>query len=170
MLELNPMIDKLSNKNSYAIFTGDFNINLLEINTKLKYQAFLDLFVTHRFYQKMFNPQDSQKIKVRFLTIFFKLNENISKSYSGILLSYLTDHFPLFTCLDIHQSNKQKRNKHIMIETKDKDLKKLFHNDIQSSLKKYSISNDLITDPNLTYAMLEQVIFSAKKGPKTKKV
>ena len=36
MLQLNHVIDKLSNENSYAIFTGDFNINLLEINTRLK--------------------------------------------------------------------------------------------------------------------------------------
>ena len=71
MLELNPVIDTLSNENSYAIFTGDFNINLLEINTRLKYQAFFDLFVTQSFIQKLYNQQDSQKRKVRFLTIFF---------------------------------------------------------------------------------------------------
>ena len=41
MLELNPVIDKLSNENFYAIFTGDFNINLLEINTRLKISSIL---------------------------------------------------------------------------------------------------------------------------------
>ena len=71
MLELNPIIDRLSNVNFYAIFTGDFNINLLQINMRLKYQAFFDLFVTQSFYPKIVQPQDSQKRKVRFLTIFF---------------------------------------------------------------------------------------------------
>ena len=68
MLELNP-ISKLSNENSYAILTGDININLLEINMRLKYQAFFDLFVTQSFYP-MYNQQDSQRRKVRFLAIF----------------------------------------------------------------------------------------------------
>ena len=63
MLELNPVIDKLSNENSYAIFTGDFNINLLEINTRLKYQAFFDLFVTQSFYPKIVQPTRFTKKK-----------------------------------------------------------------------------------------------------------
>ena len=29
MFELNPIIDELSNENFYAIFTGDFYINIL---------------------------------------------------------------------------------------------------------------------------------------------
>ena len=64
----------------------------------------------------------------------------MSKSYSGILLSYISDHLPIFTCLDIYKSNKQKINKYIMFEKQDKDSIKLFHDDIESSLKKYSIS------------------------------
>ena len=121
MLELNPVIDKLSNENSYAIFTGDFNINLLEINTRLKYQAFLDLFVTQSFYSKIVQPTRFTKKKGSIDNIFCKLNENMSKSYSGILLSHISDHLPIFACLDIYKSNKQKRNKYIMIEKQDKD-------------------------------------------------
>ena len=61
MLELNSMIDKLPLGNSYIIFTGDFNINRLEINTMLKYQAFFDLLLHKVFIQKFYNQQDSQK-------------------------------------------------------------------------------------------------------------
>ena len=162
MLELNPVIDKLSNENSYAIFTGDFKINLLEINTRLKYQAFFDLFVTQKFLSKNCTTNKIHK-KERFDSwqYFCKSNENMSKSYSGILLSYISDHLPIFTCLDIYKSNKQKRNKYIMIEKQDKDSIKLFHDDIESSLKNIQFPNDLTTDPNLTYDMLEQVRSSA---------
>ena len=170
MLELNPVIDKLSNENSYAIFTGDFNINLLEINTRLKYQAFFDLFVTQSFYPKIVQPTRFTKKKGSILdNIFCKLNENMSKSYSGILLSHISDHLPIFTCLDIYKSNKQKRNKYIMIEKQDKDSIKLFHDDIESSLKNIQFPNDLTTDPNLTKKMLEQVISSAKEKHLTPK-
>ena len=40
MLELNPIIDKLLNENSYAIFTGNFNINLLEANPLCRWCKF----------------------------------------------------------------------------------------------------------------------------------
>ena len=50
-----------------------------------------------------------------------------------------------------------------MIETKNKDSIKLFHDGIESSLKNIQFPNDLTTDPNLTYDMLEQVILSAKE-------
>ena len=47
-----------------------------------------------------------------------------------------------------------------MIETKYDDSIK---HDIQSSFKNIQLPNDLTTDPNLTYDMLEQVILSAKE-------
>ena len=56
-----------------------------------------------------------------------------------------------------------------MIETKDKDSIKLFHVDIQSSLKNVQFPNDLSTNPDLTYDMIEQVILSAKKNTQTQK-
>ena len=65
MLELNPIIDKLSNENFCAIFTGDFNIYLLEINTRLKYQPYIAPFVTQSFYPKIVQPTRLKK-KERF--------------------------------------------------------------------------------------------------------
>ena len=71
MLELNLIKDKLSNENSYAIFTYDFNINLLEINTRLKYQASFDLFVTQNFYPKIVKPTRFTKKKGLILENIF---------------------------------------------------------------------------------------------------
>ena len=52
-----------------------------------------------------------------------------------------------------------------MIEKQDKDSIKLFHDDIEPSLKNIQFPNDLTTDPNL----LEQVISSAKEKHLTPK-
>ena len=130
MLELNHIMNELSNENSYAICTGDFTINLSEINLRLKYQAFFDPFATQRLYKNCTTHKIYKKGSIHD-NIFV----DICKSYSATLLSYISDHLSPFTCLDIHKSNKQTRNKHIMIETKDKDSIKLFHDDIQSSFK-----------------------------------
>ena len=64
LLELNYIITTISNENSYAIFNGDFNINILETNTRLKYQALCDLFVTQSFYPKIVQPTRSKKESV----------------------------------------------------------------------------------------------------------
>ena len=55
------------------------------------------------------------------------------------------------------------------MKKQDKDSIKLFHDDIESSLKNIQFPNDLTTDPNLTYNMLEQVISSAKEKHLTPK-
>ena len=54
-----------------------------------------------------------------------------------------------------------------MIEKQDKDSIKLFHDDIEPSLKNIQFPNDLTTDPNLTCDLLEQVISSAKEQGKS---
>ena len=56
-----------------------------------------------------------------------------------------------------------------MIEKQDKDSIKLFHDDIEPSLKNIQFPNDLTTDPNLTCDLLEQVISSAKEKHLTPK-
>ena len=100
--QINPIIFRLSKENSHAIFTGDFNINLLEMNTQIKYQAYFDQFVTDSFYSKIEQPcRLTKKTGSVIDHTFCKLSENTSKSYSGILISNMSDLLPHFTCLDI---------------------------------------------------------------------
>ena len=117
--QTNPIISKLSKENSHAIFTGDFNINLLKMNTQIKYQAHFDQFVTNGFYPKIVQPCRFTEKTVSVIDhTFCKLSENTSKSYSGILISNMSDHLPHFTCLDI-LSNQQKPPKYIIKEKHD---------------------------------------------------
>ena len=112
--QINPIISNLSKENSHAIFTGDFNINLLEMNTRIKYQAYFDQFVTNGFYPKIVQPcRFTKKTGSVIDHTFCKLSENTSKSHSGILISNMSDHLPHFTCLDI-LSNQQKPPKYII--------------------------------------------------------
>ena len=81
---------------------------------------------------------------------FCKLSENTSKSYSGILISNMSDHLPHFTCLDI-LSNQQKPPKYIIKEKNDEASLLSFYNEIQISLRNTHFPNKLTTDPNVTY-------------------
>lgn len=83
--ELNPVISKLSEENSYTMITGDFNINLLEMESRLKYQSFFDLLVTHSFYPKIVQPTRFTKKKGAILdNTFCKLVEPMESTFSGI--------------------------------------------------------------------------------------
>ena len=54
--EISPIIDCLSRENSQLCLSGDFNINLLEINNRESYQDYLDVFVTNSLYPQISYP------------------------------------------------------------------------------------------------------------------
>ena len=54
--ELSPVLDILQKENSYAAIVGDFNINLLQINEREKFEDFFDLMCTNSFYPKITLP------------------------------------------------------------------------------------------------------------------
>ena len=155
------MISKLSKENSQVISTGDFNINLLEINTRIKYQAYFDHFdqvITNSFYPKIVQPCRFTKKTCSVIDhTFCKLSKNTSKSYSGILISNMSDHLQHFTCLDI-LSNQRKPPKYIMKEKQDEVSLLSFYNEIEISIRNTNFSNELTTDPNVTYNLLGKSI------------
>ena len=54
--ELSPVLDILQRENTYAAVVGDFNINLLQINEREKFEDFFDLMCTNSFYPKITLP------------------------------------------------------------------------------------------------------------------
>ena len=57
--EMSPIINTLQKENKYATIVGDFNINLLQINERDKFDEFFDLMCTNNFFSKnnSSNPQ-----------------------------------------------------------------------------------------------------------------
>ena len=123
------------------------------MNTRIKYQAYFDQFVTNGFYPKIVQPcRFTKKTGSVIDHTFCKLSENTSKSYSGILISNMSDHLPHFTCLDI-LSNQQKPPKYIIKGKHDEASLLSFYNEIESSLRNTHFPNELTTDPNVTYSV-----------------
>ena len=50
--EMSPIINILQKENKYATIVGDFNINLLQIDEREKFDEFFDLMCTNNFFQK----------------------------------------------------------------------------------------------------------------------
>ena len=61
--EIRPILLTLSKSNCDVICTGDFNIDLLEMHNREKYQEFFDLFSTNSFFPKNNTPNSIFKKK-----------------------------------------------------------------------------------------------------------
>ena len=83
--------------------------------------------------------------------------------YSGILISNMSDHLPHFTGLDI-LTNHLKLPKYIIKEKQDEASLLSFHNKIEIYLRNTHFPNELTTDPNVTYNLLEKIILSDKEN------
>ena len=68
--ELSPVLDILQKENTYAAIVGDFNINLLQINEREKFEDFYDLMCTNSFYPKITLPTRFLNIRAALLIIF----------------------------------------------------------------------------------------------------
>ena len=87
---------------------------------------------------------------------FCKLSENTSKSYSGILISNMSDHLPHFTYLDI-LSNQQKPPKYITIEKHEEASLLSFYNEIEISLRNTHFRDELTTYSYVTHNLLKKI-------------
>ena len=113
------------------------------MNTRIKYQAYFDQFVTNGFYPKIVQPcRFTKKTGSVIDHTFCKLSEN--------------------TCLDI-LSNQQKSPKYIIKEKHDEASRLSFCDEIESSLRNTHFPNELTTHPNVTYNLLVKIILSAKE-------
>ena len=134
--QINPIIFKLSKENSYAIFTGDFNINLLEMNTRIKYQAYFDQFVTNGFYSKIVQPCRFTKRTGSVIDqTFCKLSEEIILWYTHwhFVWSSTTFYLPWYVIKSTETTKIYNKRKH------DGNSLLLFYNEIEIS-QKYSFS------------------------------
>ena len=100
--EITPYILKCAKNNAESIITGDFNINLLEINDREIYNEYLDLFINNGFLPKLTLPTRFTKKNGTLIDqMFCKITENTIKSTSRIIFSQISDHLPYYTCIDV---------------------------------------------------------------------
>ena len=160
--ELSPVLDILQKENSYAAIVGDFNINLLQINEREKFEDFFDLMCTNSFYPKItlptrFSKHSCSLIDQMFCKVPHKDHKNIS---SSIVVSNISDHFPCIVKVDIlRESNKPP--KYIYVRTANDTAINNFRNDLLETDIASIISSDLTADPNSEYAKFERIITTA---------
>ena len=148
--ELEPILNDLSNTNSEVLICGDFNINLLKINSEQHFSYFFDTMLSHSFFPKITFPTRVNNSSGATLidNIFCKLSSLTLQTKAGIMLDEISDHFPYFISLNV-----------CLNTTKPPRLvKKRINSDISKNM-----NTDLSSDPNLNYNILHDHITEMKK-------
>ena len=160
--ELQPVVHQLSRDSSSVIITGDFNINLLEVNVRLKFHEYFDLFVTNGFYPKITLPtRFSRKSGTLIDQIFCKHTDKTQNETSGIIYTQISDHLPCFSCLDL-LVHKKKQPKLVKIYTNTDTALNNFRDEIEIQLSTTHFNGDLFHNPNSNYNTLEKLLIEAK--------
>ena len=92
----NPVI-----KNKQCFFMGDFNINLLNINSNGSIQQFFDTLATESFLPLITKPTRISDISSTLIDNIFTNVQPPPKS--AIIVTDISDHFPIFACFHLHR-------------------------------------------------------------------
>ena len=101
--EMSPIINRLQKINKYATIVGDFNINLLQISERDKFDEFFDLMCTNKFFPKITLPTRSSKWSCTLIDQMFCKSPHLDHANisSTIIMSNISDHFPCMVKLEI---------------------------------------------------------------------
>ena len=162
--ELEPILNDLSNTNSEVLICGDYNINLLKINSEQHFSYFFDTMLSHSFFPKITFPTRLNNSSGATLidNIFCKLSALTLQTKAGIMLDEISDHFPYFISLNVClNTTKPPRLVKKRINS-DKAIKNMVTDMNACDISK-NMNNDLSSDPNLNYNILHDHITEMKK-------
>ena len=145
------------------IIGGDFNINLLRLNEREKFQEFYDMFVTNSLYPEITLPTRFSKNNATLIDqIFSRYSRFETHNASGILLQKISDHLPCFSFINI-QAKKKRPPKFVKIRESGPDAMEAFRVEIKEQIDNSVFETDSVADPNVNYTKLENIITSARE-------
>ena len=168
--ELTLVISNISKNNCHIIITGDFNIDLLQINERSEFQKYFDLFVTHGLFPNITVPTRCCRSSSSLIDqMFCKLKELKHHLTSCVIKSCISDHFPYISVFDFLKKSRH-TPKFVKINCSDETSFEAFHSEVKSRIENLNMDPDLFSDPNDNYLQFEEIILNAKAkhlAPKT---
>lgn len=95
---ISEMLEKHNEK--FTFVCGDFNIDLLKSNEHTKTSEFVNTMFSLGFYPLILKPTRITKDSASLIDNIF-INKSNVKTKSGLLVTDITDHLPVFTVLDM---------------------------------------------------------------------
>jgi hypothetical protein len=149
--EFQPPLLTITNHNSSTILTGDFNIDLLKLPIRDKYQDFFDLLTGQNLLPLITLPTRFATRSASLLDqIYIKQTMGSSIPQSGILFSQTSDHLATFTCLDFLISHPKPKNL-IKSTLNTTEARSDFVKDLEKIKWENIFPHDLLSDPDSSY-------------------
>ena len=144
-----------------VVLTGDFNFDLLKINSSAHINNYFETMITNGYIPKIVLPTRITSTTATLIdNSYVKLSSNFSKTTAGIINYNLSDHQPHFLVLD-YLYHTQEISKYVKIYTNSSQAKGSFKNEILHSCNEDKFCNELNFDPNVNYNILHDNIQKA---------
>ena len=109
--EMSSLLDKLYREDKLIYLAGDYDINLLNVDTHVQTSSFVDLLYSHHLFPLISRPTRITPTSASLVDYIFTNNiSNFESSINGILVSDISDHFPIF---HINHSKTKKRKQFV---------------------------------------------------------
>ena len=92
---INPLMEKISKENKLCYIMGDFNLDLLNCHSHQFTSEFLDVMYSNMFFPLITRPTRITSNTATLIDNIFT-NHLGNYSFSGLLLTDISDHLPIF--------------------------------------------------------------------------
>ena len=148
MDEIKPIVDSLSKEKSSLTISGDFNINLLEINNRERYQEFLDIFLTRGLFPQITLPTRFSSRRATLIDhIYCNTKDENRAGKSAIIIGKLSDHFAVCCCMDVF-TQRDPLSRYVCVQENSARAIENFVLAVESSIQNTHFKADLLTNPN----------------------
>ena len=155
--ELCNTISRFNKNYKNIILMGDFNINLLEVNTKRSVARFVDFIFTQSLSPKITLPTRLNKRSATLIDNFFcKFGSDQENVSAGILIDKISDHLPCFLSIELFKKNKIKSTHYVEIRGKVSNAENKFKDYLNQNLK--DLDRDTNRNPNNNYNKIENYL------------
>ena len=139
---LNSVLNIVNKENKYVYLIGDYNINILTVDSCSKTNEFLDVFMTKSMYPVIHYPTRITDHSISLIDNIF--TNNIDDVLSGVILADISDHFPVF-CISNSQITLKKSQTTMKRNINEISIRKCINllNDVN-----WRVDNE---DPNVSY-------------------
>ena len=144
-----------------VLLTGDFNIDLLKIKESPHINNFFEMIISSGYLPKITLPtRITDHSKTLIDNCFVKLSVNLSNTTSGILKYNISDHQPYFVILDYLKLDKSK-DRYVKVFLNSPKAKEKFQNDLAKNCIIEKFDQNIDSNPNDNYAILNDILTSA---------
>ena len=149
------MLNEFTNLNYNIVITGDFNINLLEINERKCYGKFLDMMISSELFPQISLPTRKCKTKGSLIDQHFCRFKYFNKRIkSGIILGATSDHYAYFSAFEVCKAYKP-NPKFVRINVFNDAALESFVEEVGAADIFEKLDKDILSDPTQNYNIIE---------------